>query len=294
MTMPPLPDPMSNYPSPGQSIYCAEDMWAYARSYGAQCIAKFMDDHYSAIGTATQGVDMVARGPKWDDADAMIRECAEQAGIGWGNPKPLLVNLLHRVATASHKAGFTLARDRLCAAPTAPPAEASAVAWLFGSDLPFLKSGSTATAYPMDRTPGIGSEVLFLYTRPAEALAEAQRIGQEIAADIAKCVEKGERMFDAPPAEATAKLLADPEIDWHLQDAFKQGVEYGKKIADTRPAAPPSEVTDAQRLDWLDTRRKSGASKGFKSDSWGYDTEKSVRSQIDAAIAATSAGEGAA
>lgn len=54
---------------------------------------------------------------------------------------------------------------------------------------------------------------------------------------------------DAAPSKASepasvANPLADPEIDWHLQEAFREGVAYGKKLA-AAPEAPGTQDGEA-------------------------------------------------
>lgn len=62
-------------------------------------------------------IDLTHRGMAWQEADQLIRECIAQAGLSWGNPKPMTVNILHRVANAAHRAGFSLVLKRLSCAP---------------------------------------------------------------------------------------------------------------------------------------------------------------------------------
>lgn len=48
-----------------------------------------------------------------------------------------------------------------------------------------------------------------------------------------------------------------------------------------------SGAKDAEALNWLEARRLEGIVKGYKWDSWSYDTDRPVRDQLAAAIAAT-------
>lgn len=57
-------------------------------------------------------IDLIARGMGHADAQALIKECAEQAEYE-GTPTPLAINIGHRIAQAAHKAGFAEARFKL-------------------------------------------------------------------------------------------------------------------------------------------------------------------------------------
>jgi hypothetical protein len=45
-----------------------------------------------------------------------------------------------------------------------------------------------------------------------------------------------------------------------------------------------SGAKDAERVEWLEARRLKGITKGYKWDTWGYDTDRPIREQFDAAV----------
>lgn len=68
-------------------------------------------------------IDLIARGMRWADAQALIETAMEQAGIdaeGRAEIQPLGWNICHRTATAAHKAGFTLGMERMKESLSAP------------------------------------------------------------------------------------------------------------------------------------------------------------------------------
>lgn len=99
-----------------------QDLWPSLRNQGASlslydcvCVVRSVEANYfncSVFPDNTEEVDLVARGMTWDAADSLIRDCVAQAGLDW-NLKPMAINLLHRVANAVHKEGFSLVLERL-------------------------------------------------------------------------------------------------------------------------------------------------------------------------------------
>jgi hypothetical protein len=93
--------------------------------------------------------------------------------------------------------------------------------------------------------------------------------------------------------EALAQAIKDAVGEYanlirmgHVADAIPV---LSKLIADTdrlRDMAA-SGAKDAERLDWLEARRLEGIAKGYKWDSWSYDTDRPVRDQLESAITAT-------
>lgn len=61
-------------------------------------------------------VDLIARGMRWEDCEALIKEACAQAGVAWGEdekPQSIAINVMMRVANAAHKAGFELGKERM-------------------------------------------------------------------------------------------------------------------------------------------------------------------------------------
>ncbi len=64
-------------------------------------------------------VDLIARGMRWEDCEALMKEACAQAGVAWGEdekPQSIAINVMMRVANAAHKAGFELGKKRMAAA----------------------------------------------------------------------------------------------------------------------------------------------------------------------------------
>lgn len=66
-------------------------------------------------------VDLIARGMRWEECEALMKEACAQAGVQWDEekePQSIAINVMQRLANAAHKVGFTLGKERMAAART--------------------------------------------------------------------------------------------------------------------------------------------------------------------------------
>lgn len=64
-------------------------------------------------------VDLIARGMRWEECEALMKEACAQAGVQWDEekePQSIAINVMQRLANAAHKVGFTLGKERMAAA----------------------------------------------------------------------------------------------------------------------------------------------------------------------------------
>jgi hypothetical protein len=114
--------------------------------------------------------------------------------------------------------------------------------------------------------------------------------------DVAK--EQWERANPAyrRPAAPAPATLSDEQIGEAVQRGYSRiddiRMDYcdlANVIAEIRAllaSAGNSQGQDTGRIDYLESKIKAAAARGFKWDSISFDTDKSVRLQIDAAMAA--------
>lgn len=113
------------------TAYAMRNMHALDSTWRGQLItmaaaANFVAKQIAALEPAPQAdsqpapdVDLIARGMRWEECEALMKEACAQAGVQWDEekePQSIAINVMQRLANAAHKVGFKLGLERMAAA----------------------------------------------------------------------------------------------------------------------------------------------------------------------------------